>query len=262
MNTPASAPAPRSRNWLLTKLRNWHSQAGMIAAAFLFVVGFTGIFLNHKPFFLGLAGLEPGREMAKDKPGKAGKKSSGEKTELRLASALNGQPVSFERAVAMAQERWGNERIEKIELKEERGELSYRIKQKDGPELIISAADGEVIEKGHYEKLGRPGPDGKAARSFDWGKLALDLHTGKIVGEAGKVAMSLAGFIMLTLTATGIYLWAVPKWRKRQAARQQAAVAAAASLRPAPAAVVGAAAQPSAPASTARKTRREPVLTE
>jgi len=238
MNTPTKTSAPRSKNWLLTKFRNWHIQAGMIVAVFLLVVGFTGIFLNHKPFFLGLIGLEPKREMAKETKPPREKKSAGERAELRLDSALNGQPVGFDQAIGLARERWGDQRIEKIELKEERGELSYRIKQKDGPELIISAASGEITEKGHYEKLGKPGPDGKAARGFDWGKLALDLHTGKIVGDAGKLVMSSASFIMLTLTLTGIYLWAVPKWRKRQAARQQAARATSApAFTPPPSAV-------------------------
>jgi hypothetical protein len=74
--------------------------------------------------------------------------------------------------------------------------------------------------------------------------------------------MSLASFIMLTLTATGIYLWAVPKWCKRQAARQQAAAAAVARLRPVPVAAAIAAPQISPPTATARQPRREPALVE
>lgn len=256
MSTSIKPSAPRSKNWLLTKFRNWHTQAGMIVAVFLLVVGFTGIFLNHKPFFLGLVGLETKREMAKEKPMPREKKSAGEHAELRLDSALSGQPVGFDKAIGLARERWGDQRIEKIELKEERGELNYRIKQKDGPELIISAISGEVIEKGHYENLGKPGPDGKAARGFDWGKLALDLHTGKIVGDAGKLVMSSASFIMLTLTLTGIYLWAVPKWRKRQAARQAKANPAVVT-RPIPAPAVAA-----VYLKPVQTEKREPALVE
>ncbi|MBI2929084.1 MAG: PepSY domain-containing protein [Verrucomicrobia bacterium] len=217
-------PAPRSKNWLLTKFRNWHIQAGIVVGSFLLLVGATGIFLNHKPFFLRAVGLEPKREMTQRRVTQA---QNAPAQELRLGSALTAHPVSFDKAVSLARERWGDLNVEKIELRDEAGELLYRIKQKEGPELLISATTGDITERGNYEKLGKPGPDGKPACSFDWGKLALDLHTGKIVGAAGRVAMSSVSFVMLSLSLTGLYLWAVPKWRKRQSAKQARTKAAA-----------------------------------
>jgi uncharacterized iron-regulated membrane protein len=136
---------------------------------------------------------------------------------LWLGEGTAGLPIGFDRALGLATERWGKQRVEKIELKDEKGELLYKIKQHEGPELLISALTGEIVERRHYEKLGAPGSGGKRARSFDWGKLMLDLHTGKIVGEPGRYVATTVSCLMLILTLTGVYLWLKPQLRPRPA---------------------------------------------
>jgi hypothetical protein len=205
--------APKPANPWLKRFRSWHVRAGALAAACLLLAGLTGIFLNHKAFFLGLLGAhQPPNEPAKSPPARP---TGG----LRLASALTAPAVSWERALALAQERWGDVELEKIELKFEQQQLAYRIKQRQGSELIIDASTAEVVEKGRYEKLGPRGPDGQPARSFDWGKFALDLHTGKIFGSAGRVLMSACALVLVTLSLTGLWLWAAPQWRRRSGRR-------------------------------------------
>jgi uncharacterized iron-regulated membrane protein len=60
-------------------------------------------------------------------------------------------------------------------------------------------------------------------RQFDRGKLVLNLHTGKIGGETGKVIMSLAALMMVFLTASGVYMWIKPVSIRRQNAKARAA---------------------------------------
>ena len=75
---------------------------------------------------------------------------------------------------------------------------------------------GKSFVKGEYELITKAGSDGKPGRRFDWGRLLLNLHTGKIGGEAGKIVMSLAALTLLFLTASGVYLWAKPLLMRRQ----------------------------------------------
>ena len=57
------------------------------------------------------------------------------------------------------------------------------------------------------------------ARTTDWGKIILDLHTGKIGGEAGKIVMSLAALMLMFLTASGVYMWLKPVFIRRRNSR-------------------------------------------
>lgn len=218
---PKSSVPPRSKNWLLLKFREWHIQAGVVVALFLLSVGATGIYLNHKRQFNAWLGLE-----AKP-PGKA------EHPAPKLAPAMEGftvdavenaLPVSFPRALAIVGEKWGDRTLEHVQLKSEQGELIYKAKEMGGGELWVNATTGAVVEKGKFTKLGPLDKHGKRTESWDWGKFAIELHTGKLFGEAGKVVMSTVSFVMLTLTVSGLYLWAVPKWRKWRA-RQPALAA-------------------------------------
>jgi uncharacterized iron-regulated membrane protein len=137
-------------------------------------------------------------------------------------------PVSFAQALQMAGKRWGDAPLETIQLKNERGQLVYKIKQSDGEELVVDAHSGVAMDKREFEK--RSAGIGKASAGTDWGKLLLDLHTGKIAGEAGKAGMTVAAMLLLFLSVSGIYLWATPIWRKFQRKR---AVATTAGLQPA-----------------------------
>lgn len=219
-STPATAPV-KSKNWLLVKSRQLHTWGGLIAAAFLLVVGATGILLNYeKPIFraLGIPKDAPSAALSSSQPG-----AKPAEARLTTATGLGAAAFSAEQAVSLARTTWGQAELERIELKAEQGELVWKVKARSGSELIINATTGTHLVKGEYERLGKPGVDGKPVRSFDWGKFALNLHTGKIGGEIGKAVMTVAAAVLLFLTVSGIYLYAKPVLIRRGNAKARAA---------------------------------------
>lgn len=219
--SPTAATAPvKSKNWLLMKSRQLHTWGGLIASAFLLVVGATGILLNYeKPIFRAFG-------IQKDAPPVSSASqlaTTPAKSRLTTATGLNAAAFGAEQAINLARTTWGNAELERIELKAEQGELVWKVKARAGSELIINATTGNYVMKGEYERLGKPGADGKPVRSFDWGKLALNLHTGKIGGEIGKAVMTVAAAVLLFLTVSGIYLYAKPVLIRRVNARARAA---------------------------------------
>jgi len=239
MSTP-STPAPKSKNWLLVKFRQWHTWAGLMAGAFLLVVGATGIVLNYKKPILQALGLEPqweagaGKSMERAKPA-AG---SASKTPFSTTTGWSAAAISPEQILARARADLGDTPLERIELKAEHGELVWKVKARAGQELVVQADTGVGYVRGAYEKAVKPDADGTVQASTDWGKLALDLHTGKIGGEVGKALMTGAAVVLLFLTGSGVYLWAKPVLIRRANARARAAagapVPAAASSPPPP----------------------------
>ena len=95
-----------------------------------------------------------------------------------------------------------------------------------------NAITGAHLVKGEYEKV-KAAPDGAVmARTTDWGKIMLDLHTGKIGGEVGKAIMTVAAVVMLLLTLSGVYMWLKPLLIRRQNAKARAAVTGSAGVAP------------------------------
>jgi hypothetical protein len=202
MKPDGSLTAPKPQPRLLAQSRQWHKWGGLIAGIFLIVAGASGIVLNYKkPIFtaLGLE-VEPPLNRA----------STGPRARLMTGTGLTAGRITLDGALAIARAEWGDVPLERIELKAERGEWTYKLKQKDGDELWIGAADGSYFVKGEYERIGKPAPDGRPARRTDWGRIILDLHTGKIGGAAGKAIMSCAALLLLLLTLSGVYLWLKP----------------------------------------------------
>src|SRR4051794_3219830 len=93
--------------------------------------------------------------------------------------------------------KWGDVPLERAGLSSERGSVSYRFRKNGGAELWVNAADGTFLAKSQYERIGKPGADGVPTRQTDWGKILIDLHTGRIGGEFGKAVMSCAAFLLL-----------------------------------------------------------------
>ncbi len=252
MTAPTSASTPRPAHRLLAFLRRWHSWLGVIAALFLLVFGLTGIILNYEKPILTALGLEPA-ETAKMSESRA----VPEGRHAVTFTTLNGfaaAAVSPAEALARARAALGEMPLERIELKQESGGLVWKIKSRAGREILIHALTGQTVSKGPYEKLGPAGADGQPARSFDWGKFLLDLHTGKIGGEVGKAVMTVAAGLLLFLTLSGVYLWAKPLLIRRANARRKAAAARSTAPPPQPARP---ATLPTAPAGAGRP---EPAL--
>lgn len=295
MAVSSSASAkPRPKNWLLIKIRQWHTYLGVALALFIVMVCLTGIYLNHKDWFEGLAKGKwswpswTAAAMA-DEPEHGGTKAP----VLTTSTNLSLLPMTFAEAQAHAREQFGDVALEKIELKDEKGTLIYKIKTHDGRELTIEPASGRATlkdkkedkkekeqkhdkdpsehkpqkdphEPGEKARQGllTPLPSGGSAEggsgsalaaglapvkasdappikvytlkksgyrhddgSLNWGKIIKDAHTGKLFGgTAGRLLIDFTSLVIIVLTVSGVYLWAVPILRKRKAAREAAAV--------------------------------------
>jgi uncharacterized iron-regulated membrane protein len=218
------ASAPKPKNNRLIQFRLWHRWAGLAAALFLLVISLTGMVLNYKkPIFQAL-GLEPKLPATE---GKSAAPASQLAPEPRHAGNVLALPVSFAQALDAARRAWGDAPVERLELKMEQGEWVYKIKRKGGAELWVSAVTGAHFAKSEYEKW-RRGPDGAPAKSFDWGKLMLDLHTGKIGGPVGVAIMTGVGGLLFFLTLSGVYLWLKPLLIRRANAAARGSVSEAA----------------------------------
>ncbi len=246
----AVPPAPRAANRLLAALRRWHTWLGVLAALFLLVFGLTGIILNYKKPLLTALGLEPAEYAKLSAPRSAAAEPPA--VPFTTQNGFAAAAVSPAEALERARAELGEVPLERIELKQERGDLVWKIKSRAGHEVLIHALTGQTVSKGPYEKLGPAGADGQPSRSFDWGKFFLDLHTGKIGGEVGKAVMTIAAGVLLFLTGSGLYLWLKPLLVRRANARRKAAAARAAApppVRPAP-----------LPTATTETRRKAPAL--
>jgi uncharacterized iron-regulated membrane protein len=194
--TPATKV--RNKNWLLVKFREWHSWGGLFLSFFILVVAVTGILLNHKDLFFHRTNT----------PARSGL--------LTTATDLTSLNVSFPQALQLAREHYGDESLEKIELKDDGGALTYKVAKGDGEEIRIDAVTGAVTTK--YGKV----LSGSGENQLNWGKIVDDLHTGRIFGAAGKLTVDFTSGVIILLTLTGIYLWVVPWLRKRENRRRRA----------------------------------------
>ena len=214
-NQKSTQHKPRPKNWLLIKVREWHIWLGVALSLFIVIVCVTGIYLNHE--WLKLFKGEPNNKPAaaaslKPKPVEAGL--------LTTSTDLMTQPISFAQALARARALWGDVRIQHVHLNHERGALIYKIKaQGEDREVIINAVTGALTEKNGYNQNTQAHTEADTKRGINWGKVMKDLHTGKLGGETGKLLIDFTSLIIIGLTVTGIYLWLVPKWRKRRATK-------------------------------------------
>jgi uncharacterized iron-regulated membrane protein len=205
-------PAPRQKNWLLAHSRQWHMWGGLLAGIFILIAGASGILLNYKQPVFSFLGLE--RKEARRGDIKVQSPALTPLLKITESGALPSAIVNFDGALKIARSEFGDAALERIEIKDERGELIYKIKAKKGSELWINAQTGLTSHKAERERLVKTG--GKYTAQTDWGKILIDLHTGKIGGEIGKAVMSAAAFTLIFLTVSGVYLWAKPLLIRRQ----------------------------------------------
>lgn len=212
------------------------------------MIALTGIYLNHKSTFQFLLPQSP---KAKGEPPSAMAASG--KIGLPDTQQLAALPLTMLGALEQAQTHLGERPIERIELRNEKGQLVYKIKSIDGPEVIIAIESNAIEIKGEKRQPPKPKKDqpenkkpenekpersvaesspaalpvdsanGKVnAKGIDWGKAIKDLHTGKIGGDAGKLLIDAVAVLLILLTISGVYLWIVPTLRKRKAAQRNA----------------------------------------
>ncbi|HWQ91717.1 MAG TPA: PepSY-associated TM helix domain-containing protein [Clostridia bacterium] len=219
-----STSAPKPKNWLLAKSRQWHTWGGLVAALFLLVVGTSGVILNYKQPIFSALGLERAPLKAEKTRTLNGNAAT---VELSTATGLSSLPVTFEQALQTARDQWGDVPLERIELKSEHGQTHYKIKGTLGDELWMNAATGTHFTKSQYEKIAKGGTATLPARQIDWGKILIDLHTGKIGGPFGKALMSAAAVVLVFLSLSGVYMWLKPLMirRKNKQAKEATSIA-------------------------------------
>lgn len=215
----------KNPNALLIAFRKYHSWLGLLMTVFILTVALTGIYLNHKDLFQGEK--DSVKQVAESEVDPDG---------LSTTTDLERLPVTFAQALAVCRDRLGEQSVEKIELKYEKGRLAYRIKAASG-ELVVDASSGQDSLKPRSESKSESAKDKsrptteRAAIEAEkvtkpnaaWGKWIKDLHTGKIGGLTGKLLMDFTALVLVVLSMTGIYLWLVPLLRKRRSAKQRAA---------------------------------------
>jgi uncharacterized iron-regulated membrane protein len=199
-----STPVPRPKNWLLLKAREWHIWLGVAVSLFAVLICATGIYLNNEKLFVG---------------GEHGMQKLPIQKGLSTVTDLDAIPVSFAQALARARKEVGEAPIEHIQLKYEKEGLAYKIKLGEGWDLFIDAKSGALTEKKGY----RTKSEGSAGMTHgvNWGKVMKDLHTGKIGGFIGHRVADFTSLVLILLTVTGVYLWALPKWRRWKARGQR-----------------------------------------
>ncbi|MBI2883879.1 MAG: PepSY domain-containing protein [Candidatus Methylomirabilis oxyfera] len=211
----APRPKPRPKNWLIIKFREWHIWLGVALSLFIVIVSVTGIYLNHEwsKLFKG---------ESRNKPMAAAPHEPNPVTGglLATSSDLTTHPLSFAQALARARELWGDVPIQHVHLNDEHGTLIYKIKgHEEDREIQLNASTGALTEKNGYKQNTQAHAGAEMKRGINWGKVMKDLHTGKVGGEAGTLLIDFTSVIIIALTLTGMYLWVVPKWRKRRAER-------------------------------------------
>jgi uncharacterized iron-regulated membrane protein len=203
---PEVHPRPSERkNRRLAQVRRWHKWGGLLAGLLLLVSGTTGIVLNYKQSIFTRLGVELKRGERDTSPLPANK--SPNKIKLTTDAGISGGAVDFALALAIARAEWGDVPLERVELRSERGSVSYRFRKSGGAELWVDAADGARFAKGEYERIGKSGPDGVPVRSMDWGRILMDVHTGKLGGAAGKAVMTCGALLLILLALSGFCMW-------------------------------------------------------
>lgn len=179
---------------LLQQARRWHRWLGLGFLLPTLLLGLTGILLNHKELFFGGSPAQPLQGL------------------LTTASGADGLPLSFADALERGREVWGEIAIEKIELKEDKGRLIYKLAPGPGRELLLDAHSGEtrLIDGLRVKQVNTD------LTRLDWKKLTGELHSGKIVGLAGRLLMDAAALALGVLALSGLYLWALPRWQRRK----------------------------------------------
>jgi uncharacterized iron-regulated membrane protein len=204
------APQPMSRR--LAQFRRWHKWGGLTAGSVLLVLGTTGILLNYKQPVFAALGVPTKRERGVSPLPPPSKPA---RVQFTTKGIMDGA-VNFEQALAIARNQWGDAALERAEIRAERGGVTFRFRRADGDELWVDGANGHHAVKGEYERISRSEADGEPVRSADWGKILIDLHTGRIGGEVGKAIMSVTALLLLLLTLSGVYLWLKPLLIQRE----------------------------------------------
>jgi uncharacterized iron-regulated membrane protein len=161
---------------------NWwlHGVGGLTAAAYLVVLGVTGMMLNHKHAW-GLT-IEPLREID---------------AEVVARMTPSRVPVIVRTAVQALARRHAAitaDDVVFVDYRPLRGYAKVRFDM-DDTEVVVDAYEGQILS---------------IARRRD--RWIEDLHSGLAFGGAGFLLSDVTSLLLIVLTVNGIYLWVRPAW--------------------------------------------------
>jgi uncharacterized iron-regulated membrane protein len=189
---------------------DWHKLSGFYSALVLFVLAFTGVYLEFSTYVIPIVRLfSPVQEFPKDQA-------------LRSHPLSGIRPLSAEEAVAHVRTVFPEGELRSISLPQ--GDA--------GVYLVTVHQPREVRESGGQSRVWLDQYSGAPLLTHDWrtftaGETFLSwlfpLHNGEALGPAGRWIVFVCGFVPLILYVTALRMW----WLKRAAHRRQQARAAA-----------------------------------
>jgi hypothetical protein len=199
-----TTPPHRPRNWFLLRLRTAHAWVGVSALTLFVLVALTGVYLNHT----GLFRLE-------DAPVEQG-------VLLTTATPASAVPISPAQALEVARGEWGDVPLQFVQLRQEGDRLVYKVRRRGrSDEVTVDASSGRLLAVRGTLQETRFTDDGSARDTrIPWSRVFYDLHTGRLLGEGGKLIIDAGALALLLLGTSGVYLFVVPRWRKWRAGRR------------------------------------------
>lgn len=192
---PSQTPHPRRKPSALYRLsRSWHEWLGLVSAVLICLIALSGIYLNHRDLFTPSPSRPAGQH--------------GERPKLRngaITLQAMVQNESLPRALDRVTQEWGSDApLEGLTLRRNPRGMVWQFRSSQGRELQLDAQTLQVL-------VNRQGKGGA-----DLTKIIHDLHTGQIVGMAGKIIVDLVALSMVILTVTGLILWIKPRIMRRR----------------------------------------------
>jgi uncharacterized iron-regulated membrane protein len=189
---------------------DWHKVTGFYSALVLFMLAFTGVYLEFSTYVVPIVRLfSPVQQFPKDR-------------ELRSFPRPGARPLSVEEAVDLARTIFPDGELKSVSVPRDETDV-YRV--------TVRQPD-EVRESGGQSRVWLDQYSGAVLLKHDWrtftaGETFLSwlfpLHNGEALGLTGRWLIFVCGFVPLILYVTALRMW----WLKRAAHRRQQARAAA-----------------------------------
>jgi hypothetical protein len=219
------------------KFRDFHLYVGLALMVPVMIISATGIGLNHEKA-LGLKKELPKPKKEKREHYKQPKANEPDAADVAMihpvslgkekplaerlttrSSLLSDNATAIDGALAAARETWGDVPLDHVQLKDEPGYgLVVKVKVPEHSnlvpeEIIYSVAAKEVVMR-----------RGEKGEGYPLHKIIHDLHTGKIFSkDYGVLWSDISAGSILMLSMTGLVLYLIPIWKKRNKPKKSTA---------------------------------------
>ena len=185
-----------------------HRSAGMIAAPVLLMLGFSGMYFNLpewvRPVVASVATVTPA-----------------EKLHNAPARGPRGEPIMVSEAVEGAQAVNSAGRITRVALPADK-KTPYEIRMRQPGEVRQGAGSTRISVDAYSGRLLRVRDPLNAPAGDTFLNWQFPLHTGEAFGLAGRIVITIAGFMPLVFMVTGLVLWLGRRKRPARAVRPDA----------------------------------------